>query len=96
MGLLDTQRECNMSTGFEKTVTVMAYELGDIAKSVVYGHLDYNRDAAYRAEAMMATADLITQCRVMAELLGADFNHLIRMGENRFMERAGECKEGVV
>ena len=96
MGLVDTQRSHNIPTGFERTVTVMAYEFGDIAKSVVYGHLDYCQDAAYRAEAMMATADLITQCRVMAELLGADFDHLVRMGENRFMERAGECKEGIV
>ena len=94
--LTEVQRENKMGVGFQKTVTVMAYELGDLAKAIVYGHLDDGGDLVYRAEARVALADLITQCRVMGELLESPFSGLVGFGEERFMERVKECRDGVI
>ena len=89
------QQESKMRVGFQKTITVMSSEVGDLAKSILYGHLDEQMDIAHRAEAKIALSDLITQCRVMAELPCTPFEELMTIGEDRFTERARECKSGI-
>jgi len=94
--LLRLQQESGMGTGFQKTVAVMAYELGDISKAAIYGRLDEQADSAYRAEARLALSDLLTQCAVLAELLNTDIKELRQLGLERFIERAGEVRTGVI
>lgn len=94
MKLTDIQEDADMVVGFHKTITVIARECGQLATAILYGNLQTERDPAYVAEAKMAVADLFTQCRILAELLDADWEQLVRLGEERFLERAEERKRG--
>jgi len=95
--LVERQGEALMGIGLQKTVTVMLFELGDIAKCVFYGLLDQREDRVdrvYEKEARVALADLVTQCRIAADLLGIDFAEAIRTGEERFLERLENYEVG--
>lgn len=96
MKLTSVQQETDMVVGFHKTMTVMAREFGQLATAILYGNLQTEHDAAYLAEAKMAVADLLTQCRILAELLDADWEQLVSLGEERFLERAEEHKRGQI
>lgn len=74
-----------------ETLNIITYELGDLHKCVVYSETRYpHLKEAYMAEAKIALADIITQTRLLAEMLGADFETLMVDGEERFRERMEE------
>lgn len=102
----------------ERTCVVMQYELGAIARSLVYAEhalrelrSDVRRNQLVRAhyqEVRINLADLITQCRLLAEqvqdrasALPGDpidwgLGTLIQDGEERFQLRMEEIRKGAL
>ena len=81
-----------------KTVMVMLYELGDLAKGLVYsGRADpevgVDDRPAYIAEAKVAMADLLMQCRLIAHEFGWGTAELFEMGEERLLHRMDEVEK---
>lgn len=87
------------------TTNIMLYELGLMTKNLIYGwgrrkrardHDDVLKANAYLADAKMELADLVTQCRVMAEQLDCDWSTLVSDGEERFAERMDELRRRII
>jgi len=78
----------------------LSYQIGDLAKATykleACDHLRRNsgRWQAYRAEAMIAVADSVTQLRLLAYELGYDWDEMIALGEERFMETMAQITRG--
>jgi len=84
-----------------QTVAIMAYELGDISKCIIYGNGALKIGNLVRAkilntEAKMALADLITQCRIMCEHLDCSWEETSDLGEERFLYRCQEIKDKLI
>lgn len=85
----------------ERTCLIMTYNLGYVVHEIVYGN---NRKTArdptlvsvHFAEARLNLADLMTQCRLLAEQMGWDEQGLREDGEERFIHRMWELQEGVI
>ena len=77
----------------EYTVNVMAYELGAIARGVVYADAQPEAAKAHLAEARLGLVDLLTMCRLLAEQMGLDYETLVTDGEERFIERMKEVEQ---
>ena len=83
-----------------QTVCVMMYELGDVVKNL--SRVRYlqalgaeEKLVHYREEeARVGLADLIVQCRVLAEQLGWQWSKLEADGLERLKERVLEAKSG--
>ena len=73
------------------TFVVMTWELGSICRQYVraqhYFTADRKLSNTYKAECRMALADLITQCRLLAEELNHNWDDLVKDGEEAFKER---------
>jgi hypothetical protein len=66
-------------------MSVLMYELGDLAKGVFYAH-SY-KESAYMIEAKISLSDLLAQCILLCERQGWDFEEVKQMGIERFIER---------
>jgi hypothetical protein len=87
--------------GDHQRVACMLTQLGAISRSTVYGEHAADRKerlqvAAYKAEKRIALADLVAQCRLMAEEEGWDYRILEEDGHERFIERMDELRKGVI
>jgi len=85
----------------ENIIPIMTYELGDLAKCLMFAKRRPQLEKEYKAEARIATSDLVAQCIVMCERLGWDFYEVVHLGEDRCIEKikvyehliaAGEAK----
>ena len=75
------------------TTNIMTIELGWVVHGLVYSR--YKEEGsdmwrAYRAESRKNLADLITQCRLLAEQCNWDYDELVIDGEETFRERMKE------
>ena len=79
----------------EATFIVMMWELGGLCRSYQRAmlHSDDVIRRSYLAEARMSLADLITQCKLLAEQLGYDWGGLVKDGEEAFVERMGNIDQ---
>lgn len=68
----------------EETLLVLTYELGDLAKHLIYAKR--NQDRLHLVDAKTAIADMIAQLRIVAAKLGYDFDELDSLGFQRFCE----------
>ena len=95
----------HLPLGFQEdlldTCNIMTYELGAIVRSLIYADRhsggpaeDKDKERAYLGSARIDLADLILQCRLIAEQAGWDYAELIDDGEERFLERMKEWKDG--
>ena len=80
------------------TTSVMSRELGRVIEGLMYAHHKHSwgdeKGARIReADARINFADLITQCRVLAEQLNWPWLTLLKDGEERFQERMQEITE---
>lgn len=80
------------------TCNIMTYELGAVVNGLVYAeHKRTWRDlkgvSIREANARINLADLITQCRLLAEQMNWPWPALMIDGEERFQERMQEIKE---
>lgn len=72
---------------------VIMYELGDLVKCAKYADSRPRLAGAYHAEMRVALCDLLTQLRLLAEIMGWGMDTLFSVGEERFVERTAERKE---
>lgn len=76
-----------------QTLHVMTYELGKVIeyyhKAEVYGAHWYYSEANQKRE----MSDLISMCRMYCEQRGWDFEDLMKLGEDAYMERMADIKE---
>ena len=79
-----------------KTLVVMGYELGGIQRNLIYAGVteDPQMYDARVGGARIELADLITQCRLLAEQYRWSWDSLVADGEERFRERMRELAEG--
>lgn len=68
-----------------ETLSVVMYELGDLAKALTYIRFYPEFEVAYRGEAKAALADLIAQVELLVETLGLDWEELRELGDERFL-----------
>jgi len=92
------QEEAGLHRTALEQIPVMVYELGDLAKSLVYAQVRPDLVKVYMAEAQLALADLLCQCYIMVEHLiygnsMTEFDILLKVGMERQKERMAEVKE---
>jgi len=80
------------------TTSVMTRELGRVIEGLMYAHhkRSWGDDKGVRireADARINLADLITQCRVLAEQMSWPWLTLLKDGEERFLERMTDISE---
>ncbi len=95
--LVEEMAKAGMRIDPDKTIHVLLYEFGDLAKALVYAAT--NREdlrPAYLLEARIALADMIMQTRVLAQGLGWNWDEVKDEGEDRLRERIKEFAEGVI
>lgn len=83
------------------TTNIMTYELGSLIRALVRRHIkvsqhDEKGANSYLQEARIELADLITQCRVLAEEMGWKWFELKIDGHERFVERMQEIRAGTL
>ena len=75
----------------DDVLQVLTYELGDIVKcqyrSRVYG------PEGFKSEQKQAFADLISMVRLFCEKKGWDFEELMRIGEEHYLERMNDLRK---
>ena len=76
------------------TVNIALYELGDVAKCLIYSQ--YRDKSVYEREARIALADLITVCSLLAEQMDWDWGKIVTDGQERFLERTAEISNKTV
>ena len=78
---------------------VLQRELGLLTHAIHYGisskanKQDEREAYAYFAHAKTELSDVLTQCRLLCELMGWDYQELLEMGEERYLERMQELKD---
>lgn len=80
----------------ERQVLVIIYEVGDLARCIQRITIPSISDAekrAYRAEAMKAIADAITQLRLTCERLGLSFEEVDDFGFEALKEKMAELRK---
>lgn len=83
----------------DRRLNVLSYELGQAIRSAVYAlatkqGLEVER--AHMANMRIEIADLITQCRVLAQERSWEWDELLVDGEERFYERMTELRKGQI
>ena len=93
--VLELTRKLGREPNSRTALLIMQWELGDLAKSIVY--MDWHPDlaTAYRAEAGLAMASLLFQVRVIASLLDFDPGDLFNMGVESVKDRIKEKEQKV-
>ncbi len=90
-GKLLSMLDARAKKGVYQRLSVMMYELGGISRGLVYAEHSTDRKCvatsnAYRAEARVALADLVTQCHLLAEEQGWNWDLVVADGEERMEE----------
>ncbi len=70
---------------------ILAYNAGDLIKCLVYAEY-HPHHSAYRAEAILALSDIVTQARILSVYLDTNLSNLQRVGEERFVRRMEDIK----
>lgn len=70
-----------------ETTNVLTYELGDLVKNLFYAKIYPERKQMHMIEAKIALMDLLTQCMIICDREGWNFNELVLMGAERIIER---------
>jgi len=73
-------------TSLETTI-VVNYEQGKVAQNLFYAKLYPEKSKYYMIEAKTEMSDLLTQCKVICDREGWDFDDLVKMGVDRMIER---------
>lgn len=77
----------------EQTLLILTYELGKMIeynhKARIYGETGYYSDANQRKE----MSDLISMTRYYCEQKGWNFEKLIQLGEEAYLERMDDIKQ---
>ena len=77
----------------EQTLLILTYELGNVVeynhKANVYGETAYYSDANQQKE----MSDLISMCRYYCEQKNWNFEDLMRLGEEAYLERMEDIKK---
>jgi hypothetical protein len=79
----------------QRTITVLTYQLGDMAKCSIYRESFPSSHWAYTSELRLAMADAITMIRLLCEQEGFDFLELQSDGTERFIERQAEVRKSI-
>ena len=74
-------------------LAIILYELGDLAKNLVYATRFPSYSSAHEKDAKLAAADLITMIHALCIEKGWDFEELRLLGLNRLKERYKEFYE---
>ena len=77
-------------------LAIIAYEMGDLNRSIVYAERfreDENARTAYLANGKLALADALTQIYLLCESVGWDFNELRKLGAEHLKERQEDFKK---
>lgn len=80
------------------TSTIINYEAGHLVRNCFYAYLaghtpdEEQLRSGHLANARVELSDLITQARVLAEVLGWDFSELVSTGEAKLQERIDTYK----
>lgn len=75
------------------TASIISYEAGHLLRDSFYAHLaghtpaEEQLRAGWLADAKVELSDLVTQARVLAEVLGWSFEDLMETGEAKLVER---------
>ena len=85
--LFDVVQEGHPGEKSIDTATILTYEVGDLMKMLVYSGLYPERKRAYMIEGKISMMDVITQCQIICDREGWDFNELKRIGSERAIER---------
>lgn len=75
---------------------ILTYELGDLARGLIYMKRYPDKADGYRGEAKLGMADLLAQCIVLCEREGWDFDEILELGIEHCIEkitRYGELGE---
>jgi len=93
--LIDEAKATGMLVGVMETPVVLMYEVGEIAKCIVYRQVAQNAEDAQEAEIYRkllspAIADAVFQLRLLAELTGINYPTLCAMGRERFEQRIAD------
>ena len=75
----------------QRTALVLTYQVGDIAKCLIYQESFGKRDG-YHGELGVAIADSITMLRLLCEQENLVFEGCLQEGEERFLERQLEIQ----
>ena len=77
-------------------LAILAYEMGDLNRSIVYAERFKNDEKtriAHLANGKLALADILTQLYMLCLSLRWDFNALRRLGAEHFKERQEDFKK---
>ena len=76
-------------------LAILAYEIGDLNRSIVYAERFKNDDKAriaYLANGKLAMADILTQLYLLCRSIGWDFHELRKLGAQHLKERQEDFK----
>lgn len=95
--IVSDMKRGGMKTDLVTTAFVASYEQGNMNQCIFYSVVRGEADREdYIAHAATEMADMIMQTRVIAELLGLDWNTIIEMGEAKVYERLNEFAKGTL
>ena len=85
------KEELTVSQSPEFTFRVLAYEVGNISKCMIYQ--ERFGKTGYVGETKLACAHALTQIGLLIEQLGFDIDECREIGMDRFKYRMMECKK---
>ena len=77
-------------------LAILAYEMGDLNRSIVYAERFKNDEKvriAHLANGKLAMADVLTQLHLLCQSVGWDFHELRKLGIQHLKERQEDFKE---
>lgn len=74
----------------QRTCLVLSYEVGDIAKCLIYQESYPSLASSYREEIQLTIADAVTVLRLLCEQENVSFDEAALIGVERFRERQKE------
>lgn len=77
-------------------LAIIAYEMGDLNRSIVYAERFKNDEKAriaYLANGKLALADALTQLHLLCQSVGWNFNDLRKLGAEHLKERQEDFKK---
>lgn len=94
-GVLELTRKLGREPSLRTALLIMQWEVGDLAKSIVYADWHPDLVGAYKEEAKHALADLLFQIRIVAALLDVDPGDLFNMGLETVQDRIKEKEKKI-
>ena len=84
------QQYLSIEQSSQRTLLVLFYEVGDIAKCLIYQESFPGLCKSYREEMKLTVADAITMLRLFCEQEKLSFDELALIGIERFKKRQEE------